>query len=202
MNYFVAFILAIVSYTVIDNVVLSRYFGICSFIGVGNKVKSAVSMGIAVTFVILMAALVCWPLYNFILVPAHMEYMETIVFILVIASLVQIVGYFIKKKSPTLYKTLGIYLPLITTNCAVLGVVETNMAYDFGRSMANALGTSLGFTLVIFLFACIRVRLESSNVPRAFKGVPIALVVAAIMAIVFLGLGGMIDLGSWGYAAE
>jgi electron transport complex protein RnfA len=129
-----------------------------------------------------------------------MEYMGTIVFTLVIASLVQIVGYFIKKKSPTLYKPLGIYLPLITTNCAVLGVVETNMAYDFGRSMANAIGTSLGFVLVIFLFACIRVRLESSNVPRAFKGVPIALIVAAIMAVVFLGLGGMIDLGSWGLA--
>ena len=200
MPYIVSFLLAIVSYTVIDNVILSRYFGICSFVGVGNKVKSAVGMGAAVTFVTMMAALVCWPIFNFILVPAGMEYMETIVFILVIASLVQMVGYFIKKTSPSLYKTLGIYLPLITTNCAVLGVVETNMTYDFGRSMANALGTSLGFVLVIFLFACIRVKLEGNDIPKAFKGVPIALIVAGIMAIVFMGLGGMVDLGSWGIA--
>ena len=200
MPYIVSFLLAIVSYTVIDNVILSRYFGICSFVGVGNKVKSAVGMGAAVTFVTMMAALVCWPIFNFILVPAGMEYMETIVFILVIASLVQMVGYFIKKTSPSLYKTLGIYLPLITTNCAVLGVVETNMTYDFGRSMANALGTSLGFVLVIFLFVCIRVKLEGNDLPKAFKGVPIALIVAGIMAIVFMGLGGMVDLGSWGIA--
>ena len=200
MPYIVSFLLAIVSYTVIDNVILSRYFGICSFVGVGNKVKSAVGMGAAVTFVTMMAALVCWPIFNFILVPAGMEYMATIVFILVIASLVQMVGYFIKKTSPSLYKTLGIYLPLITTNCAVLGVVETNMTYDFGRSMANALGTSLGFVLVIFLFACIRVKLEGNDLPKAFKGVPIALIVAGIMAIVFMGLGGMVDLGSWGIA--
>lgn len=200
MPYIVSFLLAIVSYTVIDNVILSRYFGICSFVGVGNKVKSAVGMGAAVTFVTMMAALVCWPIFNFILVPAGMEYMETIVFILVIASLVQMVGYFIKKTSPSLYKTLGIYLPLITTNCAVLGVVETNMTYDFGRSIANALGTSLGFVLVIFLFACIRVKLEGNDLPKAFKGVPIALIVAGIMAIVFMGLGGMVDLGSWGIA--
>ena len=200
MPYIVSFLLAIVSYTVIDNVILSRYFGICSFVGVGNKVKSAVGLGAAVTFVTMMAALVCWPIFNFILVPAGMEYMETIVFILVIASLVQMVGYFIKKTSPSLYKTLGIYLPLITTNCAVLGVVETNMTYDFGRSMANALGTSLGFVLVIFLFACIRVKLEGNDLPKAFKGVPIALIVAGIMAIVFMGLGGMVDLGSWGIA--
>lgn len=200
MPYIVSFLLAIVSYTVIDNVILSRYFGICSFVGVGNKVKSAVGMGAAVTFVTMMAALVCWPIFNFILVPAGMEYMETIVFILVIASLVQMVGYFIKKTSPSLYKTLGIYLPLITTNCAVLGVVETNMTYDFGRSMANALGTSLGFVLVIFLFACIRVKLEGNDLPKAFKGVPIALIVAGIMAIVCMGLGGMVDLGSWGIA--
>ncbi len=198
MQYIVSFILAIVSYMVIDNVILSRYFGICSFIGVGNKVKSAVGMGLAVLFVIVMSSLVCWPLYTFILVPAGMEYMETIVFILVIASLVQMVGFFIKKKSISLYKTLGIYLPLITTNCAVLGVVETNMAYDFGRSMANALGTSLGFLLVIFLFACIRVKLEGSDVPKAFKGVPIALILAGLMAIVFMGLSGIINIGSWG----
>ena len=194
----VSFLLAIISFTVIDNVILSRYFGICSFVGVSNKVKSAVGMGLAVTFVTIMAALVCWPIYNFILVPAGMQYMETIVFILVIASLVQMVGVFIKKRSPALYKSLGIYLPLITTNCAVLGVCSGNVGYDFGYAMANAIGTSLGFLLVIFLYACIRVRLEGSSVPKAFKGVPIALIVAGLMAFVFARLNGMIDLGAWG----
>ena len=194
----VSFLLAIISFTVIDNVILSRYFGICSFVGVSNKVKSAVGMGLAVTFVTIMAALVCWPIYNFILVPAGMQYMETIVFILVIASLFQMVGFFIKKKSPALYKSLGIYLPLITTNCAVLGVCSGNVGYDFGYAMANAIGTSLGFLLVIFLYACIRVRLEGSSVPKAFKGVPIALIVAGLMAFVFASLNGMIDLGAWG----
>ena len=194
----VSFLLAIISFTVIDNVILSRYFGICSFVGVSNKVKSAVGMGLAVTFVTIMAALVCWPIYNFILVPAGMQYMETIVFILVIASLVQMVGFFIKKKSPALYKSLGIYLPLITTNCAVLGVCSGNVGYDFGYAMANAIGTSLGFLLVIFLYACIRVRLEGSSVPKAFKGVPIALIVAGLMAFVFASLNGMIDLCAWG----
>ena len=194
----VSFLLAIISFTVIDNVILNRYFGICSFVGVSNKVKSAVGMGLAVTFVTVMAALVCWPIYNFILVPAGMQYMETIVFILVIASLVQMVGFFIKKKSPALYKSLGIYLPLITTNCAVLGVCSGNVGYDFGYAMANAIGTSLGFLLVIFLYACIRVRLEGSSVPKAFKGVPIALIVAGLMAFVFASLNGMIDLGAWG----
>lgn len=198
MPYIVSFLLAIISFTVIDNVILSRYFGICSFVGVSNKVKSAVGMGLAVTFVTIMAALVCWPIYNFILVPAGMQYMETIVFILVIASLVQMVGFFIKKKSPALYKSLGIYLPLITTNCAVLGVCSGNVGYDFGYAMANAIGTSLGFLLVIFLYACIRVRLEGSSVPKAFKGVPIALIVAGLMAFVFASLNGMIDLGAWG----
>ena len=198
MPFIVSFLLAIISFTVIDNVILNRYFGICSFVGVSNKVKSAVGMGLAVTFVTIMAALVCWPIYNFILVPAEMQYMETIVFILVIASLVQMVGFFIKKKSPALYKSLGIYLPLITTNCAVLGVCSGHVGYDFGYAMANAIGTALGFLLVIFLYACIRVRLEGSSVPKAFKGVPIALFVAGFMAFVFASLNGMIDLGAWG----
>ena len=190
----VAFLLAIVSYALVSNVVLSRFYGICSFIGVGNKIKSAASMGIAVSFVIIMAALICYPIYNFILVPAGVPYLDTITFILVIASLVQVVGLFIKKFSPSLYKALGIYLPLITTNCAVLGVVSENTAskIDFGMSMANAVGTSIGFLVVIIVYACIRERLESSNVPKAFKGIPIALITAGIMAIAFLGLSGLI----------
>jgi Na+-translocating ferredoxin:NAD+ oxidoreductase subunit A len=193
MTYFVAFLLALVSYTLIDNVLLSRFYGICSFIGVGNKVKSAVSMGIAVVFVIVFSALICYPIYHFVLVPADLKFMDTVVYILVIASLVQIVGLFIKKYSPALYKSLGIYLPLITTNCAVLGVVQenTDTSLTFAMSMANALGTSLGYLLMIFVFACIRTRLDTYNTPRAFKGIPIALITAAIMAMAMTGLTGI-----------
>jgi len=191
--YFVAFLLALVSYSLIDNVILSRFYGICSFIGVGNKVKSAVSMGIAVVFVIFFSALICYPIYHYVLVPAGLAMMDTVVYILVIASLVQIVGLFIKKYSPALYKSLGIYLPLITTNCAVLGVVQenTDANLSFLFSMANALGTSLGYLLMIFVFACIRTRLDTYNTPRAFKGIPIALITAAIMAMAMMGLTGI-----------
>lgn len=192
-TYLTAFVLAIVSSMLIDNVVLSRFYGICSFIGVSNKVKSAASMGLAVTFVIIMAAAICWPIYTYILVPAGLSFMDTIVYILVIASLVQVVGLIIKKYSPALYKALGIYLPLITTNCAVLGVVQSNTdsALDFASSMANAVGTSLGFLLIIVVFSCIRDRMDSYDIPKAFKGVPIALVVAALMAMAMMGLSGI-----------
>ena len=193
MNYLSAFIMAIISYSLVNNVVLSRFYGICSFIGVGNKVKSSLCMGAAVSFVIIMAAAICWPLYNFILVPAEVPFLDTIAAILVIACLVMIVGLVMKKFLPGLYQSLGIYLPLITTNCAVLGVVSENIAskLDFGMAMANAVGTAAGYTLVIFLYACIRVRLEGNNVPKAFKGIPIALVVAALMAMAFMGLQGI-----------
>ena len=194
MEMIVSFILAIVSYMLIDNVVLSRFYGICSFIGVGNKVKSAFSMGLAVTFVIMMATLVCYPLYFYVLVPAGIPFLDTLVYILVIASLVQIVGLFIKKYSPALYKSLGIYLPLITTNCAVLGVVQTNSdsSLNFLTSLANGLGTSIGFLVVIVLFACMRERMNGYNIPKAMKGVPIALITAALMAMAFMGFGGMV----------
>ena len=177
----------------IDNVVLSRFYGICSFVGVSNKLKNAFSMGLAVTFVIVVAALICWPLY-LLLELAGLSFLRTIVFILVIASLVQLIGFFIKKYSPSLYKALGIYLPLITTNCAVLGVVEENasQALDFGMSMANAIGTSLGFLFVIVLFSAIRIRIADTDTPKAFKGLPIALVTAALLAMAFTGLGGMV----------
>ncbi|MCI2111699.1 MAG: hypothetical protein LKK13_05120 [Bacilli bacterium] len=191
--YFISFLLSIVSYMLVDNVVLSRFYGICSFVGVGNKVKSAFSMGLAVVFVIVLATLICYPIYYYVLVPAALPFMDTVVYILVIASLVQVVGLFIKKYSPSLYKTLGIYLPLITTNCAVLGVVteNTNSGLDFGMSMANALGTSVGYLLMIVVFACIRVRLESYKAPRAMKGLPLALVTAGIMAMAIMGLTGL-----------
>ena len=193
MNIFVAFILAIISSMLVDNVILSRFYGICPFLGVSRKVKSSLGMGLAVVFVITLATLICWPLYNFILVPAEIQFMDTVAYILVIASLVQLVGLFIKKYSPTLYKNLGIYLPLITTNCAVLGVVQSNTDQElsFLESLGNALGTSIGFLVIIVVFSCIRVRLESANTPKAFKGLPIALITAAIMAIALMGLQGL-----------
>ena len=200
MNIFIAFILAIVSSMLIDNVVLSRFYGICPFLGVSKKVKSSLGMGIAVVFVILMAALICWPLY-LLLDLAGVPFLDTIAYILVIASLVQLVGLFIKKFSPSLYKSLGIYLPLITTNCAVLGVVQSNsdLGYasveagleGFLNSLANAVGTSVGFLIIIVVFSCIRVRLETANTPKAFKGLPIALITAALMAIALMGLQGL-----------
>ena len=193
MKMLITFILAIVSSMLIDNVVLSRFYGICPFLGVSKKVKSSLGMGIAVVFVIILATLICWPLYNFVLVPAGIAFMDTVAYILVIACLVQLVGLFIKKYSPSLYKSLGIYLPLITTNCAVLGVAQgnTDQGLSFLASLANALGTSIGFLLIIVVFSCIRVRLESANTPKAFKGLPIALITAALMAIAFMGLQGL-----------
>ena len=193
MNIIIAFLLAIMSSMLVDNVVLSRFYGICPFLGVSRKVKSSLGMGIAVVFVIILATLICWPLYNFVLKPAKIEFMDTVAYILVIASLVQLVGLFIKKYSPSLYKSLGIYLPLITTNCAVLGVVQANtdQGLTFLSSLANGIGTSAGFLIIIVTFSCIRVRLDSNNVPKAFKGLPIALIVAAIMAIALMGLQGL-----------
>ena len=193
MGDFVTFILAIISAMLIDNVVLSRFYGICPFLGVSKKVKSSLGMGIAVVFVILVATCVCWPLYTYILEPAGIPFMDTVAYILVIASLVQLVGLFIKKYSPSLYKSLGIYLPLITTNCAVLGVVQTNTdtGLTFIDALANGLGTSIGFLVIIVVFSCIRTRLESANTPKAFKGLPIALITAAIMAIALMGLQGL-----------
>lgn len=190
---FVTFLLAILSAMLVDNVVLSRFYGICPFIGVSKKVNSAVGMGLAVVFVIVMATLICYPLYMLLEV-AGIPYMDTIAYILVIACLVQLVGLFIKKFSPSLYKSLGVYLPLITTNCAVLGVVQgnTDTGKTFVESLANGLGTSIGFLLIIVVFSCIRVRLESADTPKAWKGVPIALATAAIMAIAMMGLTGLI----------
>ena len=189
----VTFILAIISSMLIDNVVLSRFYGICPFLGVSKKVKSSLGMGIAVVFVIMLATIICWPLYNYVLVPAGVAYLDTVTYILVIASLVQLVGLFIKKYSPSLYKSLGIYLPLITTNCAVLGVAQgnTDQGLTFLMALANGLGTSIGFLIIIVVFSAIRVRLETANTPKAFKGLPIALITAAIMALAFMGLQGL-----------
>lgn len=194
VNAIATFILAIISGMLIDNVLLSRFYGCCPFLGVSKKVESAFGMGVAVVFVIVISSAICWPIYTFILSPLEIQFMDTITYILVIASLVQFLAILIKKYFPKLYNSLGIYLPLITTNCAVLGVVQgnTDTSLNFLMSMANALGTSLGFLLVIVIFACLRSRLESSNVPKSLKGTPIALITAGLMSIAFLGFLGMI----------
>lgn len=192
-NMIVAFLLAITNAMLINNVTLSRFYGVCPFLGVSKKSSSAIGMGLAVTFVIVLASAICWPIFQ-LLKACNIAFMDTITFILVIASIVQLVEMFIKKFSPTLYKALGVYLPLITTNCAVLGVAQGNASQglSFGASMAEAIGTGLGFALVIFVFSCIRYRLDASNTPKAFKGIPIALATAALMSLAFLGLTGMI----------
>ena len=194
MNFVVAFLLGVLNAMLINNVILSRFYGICPFLGVSKKPSSALGMGVAVIAVIMLASIITWPIYTFILVPAGIAFMDLITYILVIAALVQLIEMIIKKYSPSLYKALGVYLPLITTNCAVLGVAigNTDQGLSFADSMANALGTGIGFALVIFIFSTIRVRLESANIPKAFKGVPIALITAALMALAMLGLSGMI----------
>ena len=193
MTWIVAFVLGIVNSMLINNVTLSRFYGICPFLGVSKKSSSALGMGVAVVFVIILASAICWPIYK-LLELANITFMDTITYILVIASIVQLIEMFIKKYSAPLYKSLGVYLPLITTNCAVLGVAQgnTDNALSFGDSMANAIGTGLGFALVIFIFSTIRYRLDASDTPKAFKGIPIALVTAALMAMAFLGFSGMI----------
>ena len=191
LSVIVTFLLAVANSMLINNVTLARFYGICPFLGVSKKTNAALGMGIAVTVVIILAAIVCWPIYQ-LLVAAEIEFMSTITYILVIASLVQLLEMIIKKYSPSLYKALGVYLPLITTNCAVLGVAEGNNGAPFGDSMANAIGTGLGFCLVIVIFSTIRYRLDASNAPKAFKGIPIALITAALMAMAFLGFSGMI----------
>lgn len=177
----------------VNNFVLSQFMGICPFLGVSKKVETAAGMGGAVVFVITSASLCTSILYNYLLVPAQLEYLNTIVFILVIAALVQFVEMVLKKMMPALYKSLGVYLPLITTNCAVLGVALLSVQNEYGvlESVVNGIGASLGFLLAIVLMAGIREKLENSNIPEAFKGTPIVLITAGLMAIAFCGFGGV-----------
>lgn len=178
----------------IENVVLSQFFGICPFLGVSKKKSSAVGMGLAVTAVIVISSIVAWALYNFVLVKFDLVYLQTIVFILVIASLVQILEMFIKKVSPSLYKALGVFLPLITTNCAVLGTANAVISnqYDFVNMFVYSLFTGLGFLFVMFIFSGLREKIEKAPVPKAFKGAPIALIAASALAVIFARLGGII----------
>ena len=177
----------------INNFVLSRFLGICPFVGVSKQLDSAIGMGMAVIFVMTLASIVTWLIYTFILVPFHIEYLRTINFILVIATLVQLVEMIIQKTSPALYSALGIYLPLITTNCAILGVTVLNIdsKYNFISSTINGFSAGIGFTLALILMAGIRERLEYAEIPKALKGLPITFIIAGLMSIAFLGFAGL-----------
>ena len=186
-------ILIIISGALINNVVLNQFLGICSFLGVSKQMKASASLGVAVIFVITIASAVASLLYDYVLAPLGLDFMKTIVFILVIAALVQIVEMFLKKKSPGVYKALGIYLPLITTNCAVLGVALTNVqdGYNFIQSVLSGFGTAVGYTLAIVLLASIRTRINEEDLPAPLRGAPIVLISAALMSIAFMGFSGL-----------
>ncbi len=186
-------ILIIITGALINNVVLNQFLGICSFLGVSKQMKASASLGGAVIFVITIASAVASLLYDYVLAPLGMDFMKTIVFILVIAALVQIVEMFLKKTSPGVYKALGIYLPLITTNCAVLGVALTNVqdGYNFIESVFSGFGTAVGFTLAIVLLASIRTRIREEDIPAPLRGAPIVLISAALMSIAFMGFSGL-----------
>ena len=178
----------------VNNVLLSQFLGICSFVGVSKKRSSALGMGLAVLFVLVLSSVVTWLLYNFVLVPFKVTFLSTIVFILVIATLVQFVEMVIKKYIPGLYKVLGINLPLITTNCAILGVanfVNVGQSYDLVQTLVYAISIGLGYILVMYIFSGIRERIETAPIPKPFKGVAIALIIAGFMAMAFAGFGGI-----------
>lgn len=194
MNEIVNILLFMVSCILTNNFIFSRFLGCCPFLGVSGKVETSVSMGLAVTFVMTIASLFCYMIYHWLLLPLGLTFMGTIAFILVIAALVQFVEMFLKKSSPTLYSALGIYLPLITTNCAVLGVATLNVnnGYNMLYSTLNGTFSALGFTLAIVLMAGVRERLESSHIPECMKGFPITLVAAGLMAVAFMGFSGLV----------
>ena len=177
----------------VDNFVLSKFMGICPFLGVSKKLDSAVGMGAAVTFVMVCATLCTYPIYTFILMPMGLGYLKTIAFILIIALVVQLVEMILKKKIPSLYKSLGVYLPLITTNCAVLGVTILNIdnGYTLLKSVVNSLGAGLGFTLALIIFSGVRSRVNSSDIPETFKGIPATLIAASIVSVSFMGFSGL-----------
>ena len=187
-------LLILVSSAIVNNVVLSQFLGLCPFFGVSKRIETAAGMGGAIIFVITLSSFVTGLIYNFILVPTHMEYLQTIVFILIIAALVQFVEMFLKKTSPALYEALGVYLPLITTNCAVLGIALTNVqnGYNFIESVVAGFGTAVGFTIAIVIMAGIRERIEFNDVPESFQGMPIVLLTAGLMSIAFFGFAGIL----------
>jgi electron transport complex protein RnfA len=186
-------ILIMISGALINNVVLNQFLGICSFLGVSKQMKASASLGVAVIFVMTIASAVASLLYDYVLFPLGLDFMKTIVFILVIAALVQIVEMFLKKTSPAIYKALGIFLPLITTNCAVLGVALTNVqnGYNFIECVLSGFGTAVGYTLAIILLASIRSRIREEDIPAPLRGAPIVLISAALMSIAFMGFSSL-----------
>ncbi len=189
------FIVILLSAVFVNNYVLSRFLGICPFLGVSKKLDSATGMSLAVIFVMLMATAATYPIQMLILVPNHLEYLQTIVFILVIAALVQLVEIVLKRYLPSLHRSLGVYLPLITTNCAVLGVTILNIdsEYTFLEAMVNSLGSGLGFFLAMVMFSGVRSKIEGADIPESFKGLPVTLIAASIRSLSFLGFGGVVE---------
>ena len=189
------FIVILLSAVFVNNYVLSRFLGICPFLGVSKKLDSATGMSLAVIFVMLMATAATYPIQMLILVPNHLEYLQTIVFILVIAALVQLVEIVLKRYLPSLHCSLGVYLPLITTNCAVLGVTILNIdsEYTFLEAMVNSLGSGLGFFLAMVMFSGVRSKIEGADIPESFKGLPVTLIAASITSLSFLGFGGVVE---------
>ena len=188
-------VIIIMSAVLINNYVLVQFLGICPFLGVSKKLDQAVGMGFSVTAVMLLATLATWPIQRFVLDPFGLGYLQTIVFILVIAALVQLVEVILKKYIPALHKALGVYLPLITTNCAVLGVTVLNIdeGYTFAQSMANSFGSGLGFMLAMVLFSGVRSRIEGCEAPESYQGLPITLVAASITSVSFMGFAGVVE---------
>ena len=189
------FIVILLSAVFVNNYVLSRFLGICPFLGVSKKLDSATGMSLAVIFVMLMATAATWPIQYFLLDPNGLGYLQTIVFILVIAALVQLVEIVLKRYAPSLHKSLGVYLPLITTNCAVLGVTILNIteSYTFPEAMVNSLGSGLGFFLAMVMFSGVRSKIEGADIPESFKGLPVTLIAASITSLSFLGFGGVVE---------
>ncbi len=195
MDTFKTLVVILMSSVLVNNYVLSRFLGICPFLGVSKKLNQAVGMGISVIFVMLMATAVTWPIQMFVLNKLGLEYAQNIVFILVIAALVQFIEIVLKKFIPSLHKSLGVYLPLITTNCAVLGVTINNIldGYNFVESMVSSLGCGLGFLLAMVLFSGMRSRIDESNIPESFKGLPVTLIAASFISMAFFGFAGIVD---------
>ena len=195
MDMFKTLVVILLSSVLVNNYVLSRFRGICPFLGVSKKLNQAVGMGISVTAVMLLATLATWPIQHFILDKFGLGYMQTIVFILIIAALVQMLEIILKKFSPSLHKGLGVYLPLITTNCAVLGVAINNITDGFGfvESLVSSLGCGLGFLLAMVLFSGLRSRIDETNIPKPFRGVASTLIAASFISLAFMGLAGIVD---------
>ncbi len=195
MELFRSLVIILMSSVLVNNYVLSRFLGICPFLGVSKKLDQATGMGVSVIFVMIMATLATWPIQMLILEPLGLGYLQTVIFILVIAALVQFIEIALKKFMPALHKSLGVYLPLITTNCAVLGVTINNIndGYNFLESIVAALGCGLGFLLAMVLFAGVRSRIEESGIPQHFRGLPVTLIAASIVALAFMGFGGIVE---------